>query len=153
MKVSAVLFCLLLLCQCALKKELRPFTTDGCSLFPDRSLSGEVDWRECCVEHDFAYWKGGTAAERLAADERFRECLLKKTGSPKFARLAYAGVRLGGSPHYPTDYRWGYGWTYLRPAGPFTEEEQKMVDQRIKDAVNFEESCEGCGSKGSRENR
>jgi hypothetical protein len=127
MKVSAVLFCVLLLCQCAHKKELRAFTTDGCSFLPERSFSGDVDWRDCCVEHDFAYWKGGTEAERLAADERFRECLLKKTGDPKFAKLVFNGVRIGGAPYYPNWYRWGYGWTYLRPAGPFTEEEQAMI--------------------------
>ena len=30
-----------------------PFTTDGCTWFPD----GE--WQSCCVDHDVTYWCGG----------------------------------------------------------------------------------------------
>ena len=25
-----------------------------------------------------------------------------------------AGVRVGGSPYFPTTYRWGFGWPYPR---------------------------------------
>jgi hypothetical protein len=32
------------------------FTTDGCSMWPDDG------WVRCCVEHDVAYWCGGTSA-------------------------------------------------------------------------------------------
>ena len=35
-----------------------PFTTDGCTLWPDGF------WQSCCVEHDMAYWCGGSAEER-----------------------------------------------------------------------------------------
>src|SRR5262245_15908951 len=34
-----------------------PFTTDGCSTFPDGA------WKSCCVTHDYAYWCGGTAED------------------------------------------------------------------------------------------
>ncbi len=58
-----------LLAGCASPNTLRPFTTDGCSLYPDRSASTGKDWCACCVAHDRAYWRGGTEAERLKADE------------------------------------------------------------------------------------
>lgn len=48
----------LLLSGCADHPELADFSTDGCSLFPDRSLIDAKDWCECCVEHDIAYWQG-----------------------------------------------------------------------------------------------
>ena len=34
------------------EKPPHPFTTDGCSMWPDDG------WAQCCVEHDFAYWCG-----------------------------------------------------------------------------------------------
>ena len=57
---------------------------------------------------------GGTKAERLKADEALRECIFKKTGDEKLAKVMYAGVRLGGSPYFYNWYRWGYGWDYDR---------------------------------------
>lgn len=39
-------------------------------MFPEGTLGNKDLWEECCVEHDIAYWQGGTVAERLAADER-----------------------------------------------------------------------------------
>ena len=35
----------------------KEFTTDNCSVVPD------YDQNECCIEHDWAYWKGGTFQE------------------------------------------------------------------------------------------
>ena len=42
---------------------LSAFSSDGCSLFPDRSLITAADWCSCCFEHDVAYWRGGTASD------------------------------------------------------------------------------------------
>jgi hypothetical protein len=39
----------------------------------------------------------------------------------------YIGVRFGGSPYFPTWYRWGYGWNYQRGYAPLTDEEKEMV--------------------------
>ena len=61
-------------------KEIKDFKSDGCSLFPDRSLMSQEDWCLCCFEHDIVYWKGGTEAERLKADEALRDCVFQKTG-------------------------------------------------------------------------
>ena len=100
------------LCSCSTDATLKPFTSDGCSLFPDSSLISENDWCSCCFEHDIAYWKGGTDEERKIADEILRDCVAGKTGNATLANAMHDGVRLGGSPYFYNWYRWGYGWDY-----------------------------------------
>jgi hypothetical protein len=39
---------------------LAPFTSDGCSVFPDGTALQQSLWLQCCRAHDYAYWKGGT---------------------------------------------------------------------------------------------
>ena len=110
---------------------LSDFTSDGCSLFPDRSLINNDDWCECCMEHDIAYWQGGTKAQRLAADKKLRDCVLERTGSEALAETMYQGVRFGGSPYFYNWYRWGYGWNYERKYQTLTQEEQRMVSDKL----------------------
>jgi len=83
---------------------LEPFSTDGCSMFPDGK------WRECCVEHDKAYWKGDPEDKegRRKADLELMACVARK-GYPFTAFVMYVGVRIGGSSWWPTSWRWGYG--------------------------------------------
>lgn len=96
-------------------KELRPFTTDGCSdcglskLFWIFRQKLPEDMHALCVEHDKEYWKGGTARERWLADIRFRY-KIADLGFPKIATVYYYAVRVGGVPWLPTPWRWGYGW-------------------------------------------
>ena len=59
MVMLTTVFCI----ACSNETELSPFTSDGCSLFPDSSLINKDDWCECCFQHDLAYWKGGTKEE------------------------------------------------------------------------------------------
>lgn len=49
---------------CAATDTLAPFSSDGCSLFPDRAPHGKKDWCSCCLAHDLAYWRGGIQADR-----------------------------------------------------------------------------------------
>lgn len=93
--------------------NLQPFVSDGCSCFPDGTLADPQKWRAACVRHDWAYWQGGTATDRLKADRALRQALLSK-GHPLTAHIAYLGVRAGGHPLLPTPWRWGYGWPYPR---------------------------------------
>ena len=123
----AVVLCALI--SCAADKELEPFSSDGCSLFPDASLMGSEDWCSCCFEHDIAYWKGGTADERLVADHQLRTCVLEKTGDGVLAEAMYHGVRFGGSPHFYNWYRWGYGWSYDRRYTALTPAEATLADK------------------------
>jgi len=87
----------------------RPFTTDGCTWSPAGS------WTECCVEHDMAYWCGGSARMREAADQALRSCVTDH-GYPLLAIVMYAGVRIGGVGWIPTPWRWGYGYPWPRGA-------------------------------------
>ncbi|QMU62687.1 MAG: hypothetical protein GKR92_02150 [Gammaproteobacteria bacterium] len=98
---------------CSNNSELSPFTSDGCSLFPDSSAITKKDWCECCFQHDLAYWQGGTEPQREHADIELKQCVLEKTEDEVLAKVMYDGVRLGGSPYFYNWYRWGYGWSYL----------------------------------------
>ena len=106
--------------------DLQPFTSDGCSSFPDGTLEQNDLWLSCCTKHDYAYWKGGTYQERLDSDRALETCVAK-VGEPAIALLMLAGVRVGGSPFFPTKFRWGYGWSYPRLYGELTDMELKQV--------------------------
>ena len=127
------------------KVEIREFTTDGCSRFPDHSLISNHDWCHCCVVHDLAYWRGGTAEERLAADEALRDCVETTTRNRVLADVMFAGVRAGGGPYFFTSYRWGYGWKYGRNYRPLSPAELAVVDAMQAEylAKNPELSCSG----------
>lgn len=108
--------------------QLRPFRTDGCSLFPDRGIS------RCCIEHDLTYWQGGTPDQRKAADRKLRHCVSEAGGGAVRACLVYTGVRFGGHPLLPTWFRWGYGWPYARGYGELTADDLEQVRERLQDA-------------------
>jgi hypothetical protein len=113
--------------------NLADFKSDGCSLFVDGTFKDRELWKGCCVEHDVAYWKGGTADERKAADLKFRECISKTTGDEALALLMYEAVRAGGSPHFPTWYRWGYGWPKGRGYKALTELEKTVAQRKLSE--------------------
>jgi hypothetical protein len=81
------------------------FTTDGCTLVPDRANT------DCCIEHDMSYWCGGAANLRVAADRELRRCVAIRSGE-RAASTVYAGVRMGGSRWWPFPWRWGYGFPW-----------------------------------------
>jgi len=114
---------------CASPRVLRDFITDGCTLFPDSA--GDACWTDCCVAHDRAYWRGGTADERKRSDTTLRECVAAR-GRPTLASQMYRGVRLTGMPLWPTWYRWGYGWGYGRGYAPLTPDEQRQAEQKLE---------------------
>ena len=111
------------------QEEMHPFTTDGCSHFPDRSKVDKSDWCECCIKHDFAYWRGGSAEARLRADKELSACVLRATGNKGLAELMFAGVRAGGGPYLNTTYRWGYGWAFGKGYADLTPEETAQADK------------------------
>jgi hypothetical protein len=126
-----VIFALLLLCSPTQASELKikPFKTDGCSAFPDGTFKQRDLWLNCCIKHDYAYWKGGTYAEREAADRALKQCVAQ-IGADKVAVIMLLGVRVGGTPFLPTGFRWGYGWPFPRAYGALTEEELKQVNSQ-----------------------
>lgn len=114
-------------------EELKPFTSDGCSAFPEGTPGLAQLWLKCCTAHDFAYWQGGTWQQRQQADQALRICV-EQVGEKEIAVLMLAGVRVGGSPYLPTEFRWGYGWPYPKPYAPLTAEEQEQVRHAILQA-------------------
>ncbi len=116
---------------CKEPQAIKDFTSDGCSLFPNRSIILEKDWCDCCFEHDKVYWMGGTEQERLDADIIFRDCILEKTADKNLSEFMYKGVRFGGSPYFFTWYRWGYGWPYDREYVILSEDEKKLIQLKL----------------------
>lgn len=110
-------------------QELQAFHSDGCSLFPDRDPLRALDWCHCCFAHDLAYWRGGSEAERHAADLELERCVAAATGDEKLAATMFAGVRAGGSPWFVTPYRWGYGWPFGRGYTPLSDAEQVRAER------------------------
>lgn len=106
--------------------NIRPFTSDGCSAFPDGTFQQKELWLTCCTAHDYTYWQGGTYQERLNADKELHQCVAK-VGEPHVAKLMLAGVRVGGSPYLPTSFRWGYGWPYPRWYKALTDAEKRQI--------------------------
>ena len=115
--VLALVLASLAACDVPSNAHLNPFTTDGCSRFPDGTREHETLWLHCCTEHDVAYWRGGTRDERRVADFALHDCV-RETGATTIANLMLAGVWIGGSPYWPTSFRWGYGWPYMRGYEP-----------------------------------
>lgn len=114
-------------------EEPAPFSTDGCSEFPDGTPSQKTLWRDCCVAHDLAYWAGGSYAERMTADRELERCV-GAVGEPAIAALMLAGVRVGGSPFWPTRFRWGYGWPWGRGYKVLTGAEREAL-AKLRPAV------------------
>jgi len=77
-----------------------------------------------------SYWRGGTRAERRAADDALEQCVAAK-GYPKVAALMSMGVFVGGTPFLPTPFRWGYGWPYPRGYGVLSTEEEAQVARNL----------------------
>ncbi|MFQ5486322.1 MAG: hypothetical protein ACE5DO_13450 [Desulfobacterales bacterium] len=129
---------------CSSDSGLRPFTSDGCTLFPDNSHISADDWCSCCFEHDMAYWRGGTKQEREAADLELKACVMEKTRNEALAALMYEGVRLGGSPYFHNWYRWGYGWDFDRKYQALTPSESERADRLLEEyfSSNTEKVCE-----------
>lgn len=131
MKTSCLIFILILFPSLASGDELKPFTTDGCSSFPDGTIEQQSLWVECCIRHDLAYWKGGTYEERLSSDNALAACVTN-IGEPEIASVMLAGVRVGGSPYFPTYFRWGYGWPFPRGYKSLSASEKQQVRVRLE---------------------
>lgn len=112
-----ILLAALGLAPASLAGQLKPFATDGCSMWVDGTAGNPNLWRHCCVAHDKDYWLGGSEAQRKASDEHLRACVAA-TGEKAMGSYLYVNVRWGGAPGWMTPYRWGYGWDYIEGNKP-----------------------------------
>lgn len=128
--LTGLLFCLISVHLFGLPStgRLSPFVSDGCSSFPDGPPQQPERWRSCCLDHDLAYWRGGSYIEREQADAQLRACIAE-VENQLLADTMWSGVRVGGSPLWPSDFRWGYGWPYGRGYRPLSPEERDIVQQ------------------------
>ncbi len=126
-----MLTCLVLMSLSGCNRQLKPFTSDGCSAFPDGTLTENQLWLACCEQHDLSYWKGGSYSAKIQADETLKACVAK-IGNPQVAKLMLAGVAVGGSAYLPTTFRWGYGWPYPRLYKALSVEEEKQIGQMLE---------------------
>lgn len=102
------------------------FKSDGCSMFPDGG------YRDCCVEHDKAYFNGGTRRQRRAADGLLFKCVAGQKGwwhRTFIAPMMWAGVRIGGVAFLPTSFRWGFG---QKKSGKLSESQKEDVKKQIE---------------------
>ena len=107
---------------------LRPFSSDGCSRFPDGiPLFKPNLWLHCCIDHDVSYWQGGSSEQRSQADETLRKCVNQATDT-KLGNDMWVGVRLGGFVGLPTSWHWGYGWVMDRGYEALDPDEKNQVD-------------------------
>lgn len=110
------------------QNELRSFTSDGCSMSPDKDFFiGNGDWLNCCYQHDIKYWLGGTRQDKKIADENFKQCLIKSGMSDIETEAYYLAVVYGGSAYLPTSWKWGYGWKKSRGYAPLTRDELEQA--------------------------
>ena len=124
---------LLLSLNSAIAEQIDDFSSDGCSQFPDGTLSEKNLWCDCCIAHDVAYWQGGSQEQKQQADRDLQDCVLQKTDNKLLAGTMYYGVVLGGSPVFPMWHRWGYGWQYGRGYQTLSLLEKKQVEGKLKD--------------------
>lgn len=86
-----------------------PFSSDGCSVWPDTWFSGH-DLYEGCLIHDLHYWAGlpGDEMGRLQADVWLLMWVAENV-SIELAEAMFNGVRVGGGDKLDTPWRWGFG--------------------------------------------
>ena len=94
-------------------KEIPPnsFKQDGCTLFPDSILWS--NFSQACLEHDIAYWYGGTEEERKVADQNFKSAVADSGKAGYVLQVPiYLGVRLFSDTWLTKlfDANWGFGW-------------------------------------------
>jgi hypothetical protein len=128
MKFFLLLF---LITGCAAFKErpnkIVPFTTDGCSMYPDGVLFVDSNrWVHCCIVHDIAYWIGGNHQEKIDADYDLGMCVAEKSSSIQ-GDLMSSGTRFGGVANNILPWAWGYGWSYNRGYRKLREKDLQKV--------------------------
>lgn len=111
--------------------NLKPFETDGCTLFVDGTLKKPGLWKHCCVEHDLRYWFGGDKADMDLTDLRLKSCVQEVAGA-SWASLIYNGVRAGHNSPVKAKTHWSWGWTVERPDSKLSREESLYVIEELR---------------------
>lgn len=111
--------------------SLKPFETDGCTMFIDGPRTQPSLWRQCCVEHDLRYWFGGNQYDMDKTDLRLKSCVNDIAG-PTWAELIYLGVRTGHKSPIKNKTQWGWGWNLKRPNSSLNTEESRYIIEEVR---------------------
>ena len=114
-----------------LKNTLKPFYTDGCTLFVDGPIDRPNLWRHCCVAHDLRYWFGGSNHDLDKTDLKLKSCVEKVAG-PVWAEVIYQGVRLGHKSPIKNKTHWSWGWMIERENKGLNPIESLYVIEELK---------------------
>jgi hypothetical protein len=110
--------------------KLKPFETDGCTMFIDGTPKEPGLWKNCCIEHDLRYWFGGSTEDMDATDLRLKSCVEKIAGAT-WANLIYTGVRTGHHSPVKNKTQWNWGWTEKREYKKLTPEEIVVIKEEL----------------------
>ena len=102
------------------------FVSNGCSVWPDAK-----NYLGCCVQHDLAYWCGGSRQDRAQADAALRECVIEAhPWTEQFIKVHCAWYGSCAFPRY-TDcpVKWD---------ARDTDKERKLAYERNWDRVDHE---------------
>ena len=102
------------------------------AVFVDGTFENPELWKECCLKHDIAYWRGGTEEERASADLAFKSCVAKKTGNAELAELMYQAVRTGEAL-FPYMVSMGVWLAFGRGYKPLNQEEKLLVERKLRE--------------------
>jgi hypothetical protein len=117
--------------------QLKPFETDGCTMFLDGTKEKPELWKHCCTYHDLRYWYGGTLKDQDQSDLKLKQCVEKVAGT-KWANLIYTGVRAGHYSPIKNKYAWAWGWNPKRDKDPLSSADLIYVKQellKLKDVI------------------
>ncbi|NNL56738.1 MAG: hypothetical protein HKO71_03225 [Pseudomonadales bacterium] len=143
--VLKLLLVLALLVACQSDGRLMAFASQGCanyaasiyagdvSLAPESNAAPASNWCDCCIEHDIAYWRGGTSQQHDQADARLRDCVARKTSDQALANQLYQDLRSGGSAYFFDGYRWAYGWSDERQYRALEQHELLIANRLLLD--------------------
>lgn len=109
------------------------FKSDGWSgglSFLWKFFTGKQEpWYDACVEHDWAYYKGGTEEDRKKADLELRRSI-EATGHPIWGFFIYWAVRIFGSSHWPNALKWGFRYNWYTDYGYREVDDKKEINFR-----------------------
>jgi hypothetical protein len=93
--------------------DFKDWIFDGASLLPDElvaKLFHIPHLIDIALKHDlkYAYGELGNEAERLRADQAFKQDLLADGADAWVAEAMFKSVRLGGSEYVKTSFSWGF---------------------------------------------
>lgn len=112
------------------KTDLLPFETDYCTGFSNGTWNHPNRWKSCCLEHDIAYWIGGSYEREKRSDLRLKECV-RKSGGDFISTVMYLGVRLGHYCPFKLSKSWGWGFGSKKNYHKLTKSQKKTLQKKL----------------------